>query len=185
VEIKKITDEIKRISTRLCEQKALSDVEIDIIKQASMETKTEKVKLINELGNAYKQIKESKAEIKTVNFSLEETRLKLDTWKAKAQMEESTIAGLQFLIQQRERENEDLSNENTRIKKRFKAEANIIAGTMPEPVKRELGLKIEEAEAKAIVAMKEAQKANAKKDATELKIRKYNMWIEKMSQFPN
>jgi len=89
------------------------------------------------------------------------------------------------LIQQRERENDDLSNENIRIRKRFKTEANIIAGTMLESVKRELDLKIEEAEWKAIVPMKEAQEANAKKDTTELKMRKYKMWIERMSPLPS
>lgn len=185
VKIKKITDEIERIKTRLCEQKASSDAEIAIIKQASTKTKTEKVKLVNELDDAYKQIKESKAEINKFNVSLEESQLSLETWKAKAQTEEITIARLQLFIQQREHENVELSNENARIWKRLKTEANRIAGTMLEPVKRELGLKIEEAEAKAIVAMKEAQEANAKKHATELVSRKYEMWFERMPPLLN
>ena len=44
-------------------------------------------------------------------------------------------------------------------------------------IKRQLGLKIEESEAKAIVTMKDMQEANAKKNVMELELRKYKIYV--------
>jgi hypothetical protein len=71
------------------------------------------------------------------------------------------------------------------LKNSSRVKVNRVAGAILELVKRELSLKIEEAEATTSVAMKETQESFLKNDAVKLKLSKHKMWFERMFPLSN